>query len=380
MRKFVDNVLFFIIIFLFIFDYGALISQDHQLIFVGTNTGNVEEGIYAVSFSEEDGSFEMLQQHKEVLNPNYIVPSQDGNVLFAVHHMADQPEGAVSSFKIDKQSAALALISTVSSSGRGPCYVGIDSEGKWMMVANYSSGNISLYTVDKEGGIVASTDVVQHKGTGPDESRQKGPHAHYIHMGTGGLIYAADLGADKVFLYQLDGKRQSFVPHTYPYLSVPAGSGPRHVDFHPEAPFVYVLNELNGTVSGFMYDEKDQSFSIIETVSTMPENFEGYNKSADIHVHPNGKFLYASNRGDLNSISIFEIDEKSGKITLLGHQSEDIAWPRNFTISPNGEYMIVANRDSNSIYSFRIHPQTGLLENTQHSLTIPKPVCVKFIP
>ncbi len=366
----------FLGIYLFI---GQLMGQNTSYLFIGTNTGDVNEGIYTATFSSEDGSFEMIRKYADILNPNYLFLHPNSNTLYAVHGIQGENEGGVSSFTIDERSGNLTFLNRQLSGGNGPCYVSISSNGDWVLVANYVSGSVSLYPLTEEKGIGQIIDVKQHEGTGPDKERQEGPHAHYIQQGPGDIVFASDLGADKVFLYRINKNTQTLEPLLHPQLEVPPGSGPRHVDYHPELPMVYVLNELNGTVSAFRRYEDQDSFALVQTLSTVPDDFKGYNKSADIHIHPDGKFLYASNRGDFNSIATFSIDQKSGILTATGYMKEGIAWPRNFTLDKEGKFILVANRDTNLITSYSIHQKTGALTATGFELRVPKPVCVKLL-
>lgn len=343
--------------------------------YLGTGT---TEGIFSVMLNMEDGSMEIEHKNDNILNPSFIALSPNNEYVYAATRVEGQKEGGVSAFKIDPTTHQLTFINQQSSMGQGPCYISVDPSGKWVLVANYSSGSIAIYPVGEDGSLGEATDVAQHEGSSIDPERQKGPHAHYVNIGLGGLVYAADLGTDKVMIYQIDenGKLQ---PHSTPFVTCPPGGGPRHVDYHPNGKYAYLMNEMGGAVTVYKFDESTGSFETLQTLSSLPEDFDGYNKSADIHVHPSGKFLYASNRGDFDSVTAYAIDETTGMISVVDHENEGIVWPRNFNIDPSGKFLIVANKDDNSLVSFTIDAQTGALEATGHKVEVPTPMCVKFL-
>lgn len=346
--------------------------------FVGTASGEITEGIYTVRFHPADGSFTREQKYGGILNPGFLDLAPDGQTLYAIHAIPDQREGGVSAFAVQPDSGALTLLNQRSSMGRGPCYVSVSPSGRWAYVANYGSGSVSAYPILADGRLDSASSVIQHQGSSIHPQRQEGPHAHYIREGTGGYLYAADLGTDQVLLYQMDASTGTLQAAEPPYFSLDPGMGPRHIDYHPNGRFVYVMNELAGSVSVFEYLPEEKTFSALQTLSSLPAGFEGENKSADIHVHPNGRFLYASNRGEANGIAIFLIDETTGMLTYQGAQQEGIVWPRNFAIDPSGQYLLVANRDEDNILSFRIDPETGMLSPTGFQILVPQPICIEF--
>ena len=355
-------------------------STESTRAYIGNASGEDSVGIYCMEVDLQSGKLTLLHQYPSIRNPGYLAIDPTGTHLYAVHSVPNQKEGGLSVFSIDQASGKLSLLNQQSTMGRGACYVSVDPAAPFAYVANYSSGSVAAFPIGKEGELGEASSVVQHEGSGPNAERQEGPHAHFIQAGVGGFLYAADLGTDKVNLYKLDpttGQLQAGDPS---FLAVDPGRGPRHLDFHPNGRFVYIMNELMGSVTAMSFSESDQEFQTLQTISSLPEDFDGYNKSADIHVHPSGRFLYASNRGDLNSIAIYAIDSETGRLTLSGIQSEDIAWPRNFAIDPTGAFLLVANRDTDDIRSFRIDPETGLLNDTGFTVSVPKPICVKFVP
>ena len=293
----------------------------------------------------------------------------------AAHSVKGEKEGQVSGFNIDTKTGRLELLNRQSSKGRGICYVSTDENNK-VIAANYSSGSVTLFPVDNKGMMSQASSIMQHSGSSINKERQEGPHAHYIEQGFGGLLYAADLGTDKIMLYKLNGNQ--LTPHTPDHIATHPGAGPRHIDFHPGGKYLYVLNELEGSVTCFEYSPIDNKFERLQTISSLPADFEGFNKSADIHIHPSGQFLYASNRGDMNSIAAYHIDQTSGWLTLVEIENEEIAWPRNFVISPDGKYLLCANRDDDSVSIYTIDANNGQLNYSGQKVKAPKPICVKF--
>ena len=356
------------------------IASESTRAYIGNASGEDSVGIYCMEVNLATGELSLLHQYPDIRNPGYLAIDPSGAYLYAAHAVPNQKEGGVSAFAIDPSSGRLSLLNQQSTMGRGACYVSVNPSSTYAFAANYGSGSVAAFPIGKQGELGEASSVVQHEGSGPNSERQEGPHAHYIQSGIGGFLYAADLGTDKVNLYKLaptTGELQTGKPA---YLTVDPGRGPRHLDFHPSGRFVYIMNELIGSVTGYSYSEAEGSFQTIQTISSLPEDFDGYNKSADIHVHPNGRFLYASNRGDLNSIAVYTIDTETGRLSLADIQSEGIAWPRNFAIDPTGAFLLVANRDTDDIRSFRIDPETGLLNDTGFTVSVPKPICVKFVP
>ena len=338
----------------------------------------MEEGIYSVLFNIENGSFTVENKTPNILNPSFLALSPDKDFLYAVHSKEGSSTGKVSAFKIDPKDGSLLYLNTVDSEGRGPCYISIVPSGQWILVANYSSGNVVVLPVLSNGQLGPATDNKQHIGSSINLERQKEPHAHYIRMGIENLVFAADLGTDEVMLYHLDQKRGVLSSFSQASIKLDPGSGPRHLTFHPDEKHLYILNELLGTVTEVEYQANERRFLKKQTISSLPKDFKGNNNSADIHVHPTGKFLYASNRGDLNSVTVFKVKEKTGKLKLIEIEKEGIIWPRNFAIDPYGKYLLVANKDDDSIICFTIDEQDGSLSPTGQRIPLPMPMCIQF--
>ncbi len=266
------------------------------------------------------------------------------------------------------------------SAGSGPCHLVVDRQGQNVLVANYGSGSVGCLPIERDGRLRPATSVIQHKGQGADPDRQTGPHAHSINLDAANrYAVAADLGLDQVFIYAFNPAKGQLTPHEPPFARVKPTSGPRHFAFHPEGRFGYVINEMANTVTAFAYDADAGTFTEMQTISTLPADFKGKSYTAEVQVHPTGKFLYGSNRGH-DSIAIFAIDPTSGKLTLAGIEPTQGKNPRNFAIDPTGALLLAENMDSNSIVVFRIDPQAGTLKPTGQTVKVSKPVCIKMIP
>jgi 6-phosphogluconolactonase len=255
--------------------------------------------------------------------------------------------------------------------------VSVDAKGKVLLAANYGGGSVTSVPIGADGRLGTPASVIQHKGRGADPRRQKGPHAHSINPDpTNKFAVAADLGIDKLLVYRLDTAKGVLTPHDPPFAKLAPGAGPRHLAFHPSGRFAYVINELNSTVTSFAYGSG--KFETLQTIGTLPQGFEGSNSTAEVLVHPSGKFLYGSNRGH-NSIAIFAIDAGTGKLAVVGHEPVRGDWPRSFCIDPTGAFLLTANRRTNNVVVFRIDGKTGRLTATGHEATIPAAICVRTL-
>ena len=255
----------------------------------------------------------------------------------------------------------------------------VDKTGKDVLVANYDSGSVSVLPIQPDGKLGAATAFVQHQGSSADPQRQEGPHAHSINVDAANrFAFAADLGLDKVLVYRFDPAKGTLIANSPPSVSVKPGAGPRHFAFHPGGHYAFVINEMGSTVTAFSYDPAHGVLKELQTISTLPENFKGENSTAEVQVHPSGKFLYGSNRGH-DSIAVFAIDPDKGTLSLVERQSTQGKTPRNFGIDPSGQYLLAANQDSGTVVVFRIDPQTGHLSPTGQVVEVPSPVCVKFL-
>lgn len=356
-----------------------------MLLYIGTYTSpNKSEGIYIYDFNSETGKLTHRHIVKNVAEPSFLTIDKNRRYLYAVNELTEyegKKSGAVSAFAIDQKTGNLDFLNKQPSLGGAPCHITTSNNGKFVLVANYVGGNVSVFPVEKGGRLGASIDLAQHSGSGPNKDRQEAAHAHSITLDRSNrFAFAADLGVDKVMIYEFDAKTGKLKPNAaQEFFRTKPGAGPRHFDFHPNGKFAFVINELDSTVSALDYNAKLGTLKEIQTVSTLPGNFSLSNTTADIHVTPNGKFLYGSNRGH-DSIAAFKIDEKNGRLEFIEHISTGGKRPRNFTIDPTGKFLLAANQDTNNIVVFRIDERTGKLQTTGNSAEVSTPVCLKLIP
>jgi 6-phosphogluconolactonase len=290
----------------------------------------------------------------------------------------DYPGGAVSAFAVDPATGGLTFLNRQSAHGGGTCFVTVDQTGHYVLAANYRSGTAVILPIEAEGRLGEASDWVQHTGSSVNAQRQEGPHAHSINLDPfNRRAYVPDLGIDKIMIYQVDLTEGKLIANDPPFAQLQAGAGPRHFAFHPNGRYAYGINELDSTMTAFLYNEADGSLTEQETLSTLPADFTGSSACADVHVHPNGRFLYGSNRGH-DSIVLYEIDEATGRLTLIGHESTQGEHPRNFGLDPTGSFLLVANQNTDNVVIFRIDQDTGQLTPTGQILDVPSPVCVKF--
>ncbi len=301
--------------------------------------------------------------------------------LYAVSEvvtLGGKPTGGVVAFAVDKATGNLTRLNEQPSEGAGPCHLIVDKSGKNVLVANYEGGTVAVLPIDETGRLKPASSVIAHHGKGPNRERQEGPHAHSINVDPANrFAFAADLGADRIFIYRFDPAAGKLTPNDPPAVVIAPGSGPRHFAFHPTGRFAYVINELASTITAFWYDAESGSLSTVQTISTLPKGFKGENTTAEIVVHPSGKFVYGSNRGH-DSIAIFSVDAASGHLTAIGHEPTQGRTPRNFSIDPTGTYLLAANLDSNSVTVFRLDPATGRLKATGQKVPVHKPSCIKW--
>lgn len=363
----------------------AMAGQEKEpvLVYIGTYTKDDGQGINLLEMDPESGALTLKGVVAETENPSFLTLHPNHRFLYAVNEVGEYkgtPGGGVTAFEIDRDSGALKLLNHQSSKGGDPCHITIDSEGRHVLIANYSGGSVAVLPVQPDGSLAEASDFEQHQGTGTDPGRQRGPHGHSINLDpTEAFAVAADLGLDQLLVYKYDVKAGTLTANDPPFATLAPSSGPRHFDFHPNGRLAFAINELASTVTAFQFDPETGILTETQTLSSLPQDFEGTSYTADIHVHPSGRFLYGSNRGH-DSIAIFQIDEQAGTLTPLGHQSTGGETPRNFGIDPTGQFLLAANQGTNSVVVFRIETETGALIPTGHQVEVPMPVCVKFMP
>jgi len=355
-------------------------SNQVPMIYIGTYTSGKSEGIYGYQFDPQSGALTRVNSIKST-NPSFLAIDRSKRYLYAVNEVGEylgKPSGGVSAYVIERPNLNLRLLNEQATQGADPCYLSVDSKRKVLLVANYTGGNVAVLPIRPDGTLGMVMDVEQHEGSGPKE-QQKGPHAHCIMLDRNErYAFASDLGIDKVMIYRFDRATGKLTPAQQPYAELKSGAGPRHLTFHPNGKYLYVIDELDSTMTVFGYDERNGTLTHVDTVSTLPSDFSGTSYCADVHVSQSGKFLYGSNRGH-NSIVVFEIDPRTGKLKLVQHISTAGDWPRNFTIDPSGAFLLVANQRSDNVVTFSIDPGTGQLKPTGHNESIPSPVCLRFL-
>jgi 6-phosphogluconolactonase len=356
--------------------------SGRYFLYVGTYTKGESKGIYVYSYDAQSGESKSLGLAAETPNPSFLAVDPRQRFLYAVNELTQykgSSSGAVTSFAIEHKTGKLSPTNEVASRGADPCYISLDKTGKYVLVANYTGGSVAVFPVHKDGGLGDATAFVQHAGTGKNPTRQDGPHAHWIETTPDNrFALAADLGLDEVLVYRFDANRGTLAPNDPPFAKVEAGAGPRHIAFHPNGKVLYVIDELASTVAVFSFDPSKGTLHLLQSLSTLPSGFSGNNDTAEIHVHPNGKFLFASNRGH-DSIAVFSIDQKTGTLTVVDHFSTQGKTPRNFELDPTGTRLLVANQDSDNIVLFNIDLQTGHLTATGQLLKVPSPVSLRFV-
>ncbi len=357
---------------------NASAQSTHEVLYVGTYSLRGSEGIYAFDFDRSAGTFKPLQTTAELKSPSFLTFHPSGKYLYAVSE-AGERSGSVGAYSIDSKTGKLTFLNKQSSHGNGPCYVNVDKTGKWAFVANYGGGSMAVLPIQADGKLGPATDSAQYSGTGANKERQDKAHAHSVTLSPDNkYVYVADLGTDKVYIYELDTVHGKLKPAKTSFATVKPGSGPRHLTFDPAGKFVYLVEEITSSTAVFTYDPKTGALTMVEdAVKSLPADFTGNNTSADIHTSPDGKFLYQSNRG-YNALAIYSI-AKDGKLTLIGQQPVGGKVPRNFMVDRRGEYVLVANQDTDNVVVYKLDTKTGKLTATGTELKIPAPVCVRIM-
>ncbi|WP_257453793.1 lactonase family protein [Archangium lipolyticum] len=352
-------------------------------VYVGTYTsGGKGEGIYLCRLDLATGTLHRVGVTRGVAEPSFLAMDREGRYLYAVNELTEldgKPGGAVSAFRIHPQTRELTFINQQPTQGGAPCHLAVSANGRFVLVANYVGGNVSVLPVRPEGGLDAAIDVKQHEGSGANPKRQSGPHAHQVVLDAADRhAFVPDLGLDKIMVYRFDSEQGRLTPGEPGWVSTQPGAGPRHLTFHPNGRFAFGIHEMSPTITAYAYDEKSGVLKELQTVPALPPGFTGTSYGADIHVSPDGLFLYGSIRGH-DSIVVHAIDS-SGRLTYVEHVLTRGRWPRNFAIEPTGRYLLVANQHTNDIFCFERDRQTGRLTPAGEAVEIPSPVCLLVVP
>lgn len=357
--------------------YPSMGFAAESLVYFGTYTSGKSQGIYVSRFDSATGQLGAPELAAETKNPTFLAVSPDASHLYAVSELSKT--GAVSAFAFEGRTGKLKLLNQQFSGGGGPCHVAVDATGKCLLVANYGSGSIAALPIRDDGSLGEATTTLQHHGSSVNPKRQAGPHAHFILPAPDNrFTLDCDLGLDKIFINQLDASAARLAASEPPFATVAPGSGPRHLTFSPDGKFVYVINEMGGSVTVFSYAATNAALTEVQTISTLPKDFATNNTCAEIALHPSGKFLYASNRGH-DSLAVFAVGQPSGQLTLIEHQPTLGRTPRHFAIDLTGRWLLAENQASDSVVVFAIDAVTGKLKPTGQSITIGSPVCAVFV-
>jgi len=367
-------------------------TQDY-LVFVGTytdpilfGTGKIlegkGEGIYAYRMDPDSGTLELIETNTGITNPSYLAFDSTCKYLYAVNELKsyeDKPTGTVSSFAVDINTGQLKYLNKKPTGGTDPCHLIVDGTDKYVLLANFMSGSVCVLPIQADGSLNDPSDFIQHHGSSIDPNRQQGSHAHAVTLDKNNrYAYIPDLGLDETLIYRFDPDSGKLLSNEKPSVAVKPGAGPRHIVFHPNGRYAYLINELDSTIDAYQYNGDKGELQGIQTISTLPDDFNGHSTCADVNVLPSGEFLYGSNRGH-DSIVIYKIDPSTGQLNCIGYESTRGNTPRNFAIDPAGKFLLAANQDSDTIVTFRIDRQTGELQATGQVAEVPTPVCVKII-
>ncbi|HLF34421.1 MAG TPA: lactonase family protein [Cyclobacteriaceae bacterium] len=356
-------------------------KAPEEFFYFGTFSKQNMPGLFVYNFNRDSARFSLVQAVEHLAGPNFLAVNSDETVLYSVNNESVNDStrwGSVSAFRIDSISGELTVINDQPSYGSGPCHIAVNEAGTFVAVSNYGSGSLAVIALNEDGSLGSTHHVIKHEGSGPVPSRQNRPHVHSsLIIDNLDMILAADLGTDKIMVYDINRNDLSLQPGKKSFLTSVPGAGPRHMDFNPAQSVLYMIGELSNSVS--VYSIAGDSISdMIQHIRALPENFDSISYCADIHVHPSGKFLFASNRGH-NSIAVFSINQQDGTLAFTGTFPCGGNWPRNFMVDPEGEFLFVANERSDNIAIHKIDQESGALMNTGKSLSVMTPVCIKRI-
>ena len=380
MRNFVFLLAFLLLPNVLSAQSGGGVPVEKFRVYIGSYSGKLSKGIYQCELDLKDGTLSNIKVAAETKDPSFLAIHPNQKFLYCVGEGGGKKAG-VSAFSIDPKSGSLTLLNSQTSGGSGPCHLVVDGSGQSVLAANYGGGSCCSIPIDADGKLGEIGSFFQHKGKSI-LGNQQGPHGHSINVDKANkYAFCADLGLDKVLVYRLDAAKGTMTPNDPPAFDTPAGSGPRHFAFHPDGKTAYINGEMSMTIIACDYDADKGVLTKKQVLTTLPtdEKRKG-GSTAEVVVHPSGKFVYVSNRDPYNSIAIFSIDQKSGELKAVGHEARGVKTPRNFAIEPTGQYLLVANQSGNNVISFRINQSTGELTPTGSSVEVGTPVCVRFMP
>jgi 6-phosphogluconolactonase len=362
-------------------------TADKYWVFFGTYTGGKSKGIYRSEFDPKSGSLSAPELAAEVTNPSFLAVHPTNKFLYAVGEVSNidgKKAGGVHAFALDTKTGALTKINDKDSGGAGPCHVTVDKTGKCVIVANYGGGSCGSLPVNDDGSLGDMTSFHQHQGKSVNPARQQGPHAHSANIDANNrYAVVADLGLDQLLVFKLDPSAAKLTPNDPRHFATPPGSGPRHFAFHPNGKFAYACGELDMSVIALKYDAEKGSFTQVNVAPTIPadtpEAVRKKSSTAEVLVHPSGKFVFVSNRGH-NTIATFKVNDQTGAVAPGAHLTGDIKTPRNFNFDPTGRWVLVANQDGDSVVVFEWDNFGENGKQTQTKVEVGRPVCVKFVP
>ncbi len=361
---------------------GQSPAPEGTLVYVGTYTGATSKGIHAFRFNTATGALTPVGLVAETPSPSWLALHPSGRYLYAANETDSfdaEKSGSVSAFRIDRTTGALTLLNTQPSRGAHPCHLTVDRQGTHLLVANYTGGTLAVLPIGPDGALGSPIQVVRHKGSSINTERQKAPHAHSIDLDADNrFAIAADLGADRLFIYRYDPRGGGLSAGLQPAIAATPGAGPRHFAFHPNGQFGFSINELSSTVTSYSWDAQRGSLKTLATISTLPKGFRGNNSTAEIRVHPGGRFVYGSNRGH-DSIAVYQVGAARGNLSLVEHEPTRGKTPRNFTIDPTGQWLVAANQGTGTLSVFRISDRNGALTPVGPLVKVGAPVSVVFL-
>lgn len=341
--------------------------------YVGTYTKENSEGIYKFTLDTEAKKISNVTLAAKLDNPTYVTINRNNEYLYSV--VKEGESGGVAAYSINSKTGELTEENRQVVEGASPCHVSVDSGNHTVVTANYHKGTIESFEVNEDGTINPATSIMAHEGSGPNKERQEKPHAHYAgYTPDEKYVVGVDLGIDKIITYEIKDSVLTEVNR----LSVNPGSGPRHITFHPNGKYAYVMTELSSEVIVLTYNPAEGSFTELQYISTVPEEFDENNQGSAIHISSDGRFVYAGNRGH-NSITVFSVDKNSGKLTFVEHTSTEGNWPRDFVLDPTEKFLVATNEKSHNLVLFSRNESTGKLTLLQSDVAVPEPVCVKFL-